>query len=135
MPMPASFETALSAHDPAVRALASELRALILAVEARAVERVTAGAAAVIRYGISAQAVDQVCSLTPADYAVTLEFDHGKDLPDTQGMLTGTAKRARSITFAVGEKLNPPYLRYLLEVAFAQAHGRHETRRVNRDAQ
>jgi hypothetical protein len=129
--MSASIETFLASYNPAVRALAQELRNLIVSVEPHVVERVSGSNA--IRYGISTKAVDQVCSIAPAADALSLAFDFGTDLPDTQGLLSGTGKHSRQIDISVGEKPNLPYYRYLLEIAFAQAHGRHETRPVQRN--
>jgi hypothetical protein len=129
--MSASIESVLASYHPAVRAMAQEVRSLILSVEPHVVERV--GSPNTIRYGISTKGVDQVCSIVPGADALSLTFDFGTELPDTQGLLSGTGKHSRQIDIPLGEKPNLPYYRYLLEVAFAQAHGRHETRPVQRN--
>ena len=131
--MSISVENFLASYHPAVRALAFDLRALIMSVEPAALEHTNPGATNTIRYGLSSKTVDQVCSIGPSENSVSLIFTYGTDLPDTQGILTGTGKRARSVKIAVGDKPDLLYFRYLLEVAFAQAHGRHETHPVKRD--
>ncbi len=133
--MPTSVEDFLAAYNPATRALAQELRDLIRSIEPNATERAYPGGWNSVRFGISPAAVDQVCYIAPGEDGVSLGFDYGTELPDTQNLLTGTGKKMRHIRIQLGEKPNIPYYRYLLEIAFAQSHGRHETRPVKRDAE
>ncbi|HVN55409.1 MAG TPA: DUF1801 domain-containing protein [Anaerolineaceae bacterium] len=86
----------LSAYSPEVRELALKARAPILEVIPGAVEIVDAPSK-IVAYGLGRKYADLVCAIQPQKSYVNLIFSKGASLPDPQGLLEGTGKKARSL--------------------------------------
>lgn len=106
----------LSAYSPEVRALALQVRALVLEVIPEAVEQVDLPGK-LLGYGRTATYKDTICVIMPLKAGVNLGLARGVDLPDPEGLLTGTGKRARHVRLSGPADVNRPALRALLEAA------------------
>ena len=51
----------------------------------------------IITYGASAKYADLVCALAPYPNYINLMFSRGASMPDPDGLLQGTGKKARHI--------------------------------------
>ena len=64
----------------------------------------------IVAYGASAKYADLVCAIAPYPKYVNLMFSRGASMPDPDGILKGTGKKARHIrveemTVELGEKI------------------------------
>jgi hypothetical protein len=112
------LEAFLAAYSPDVRALALKARALVLDVMPGLLEQVDVPGK-LLAYGWSATYKDTVCVIMPLKAGVNLGFARGAELPDPEGLLTGTGKRARHVRLSTPADVERPALRALLEAAAA----------------
>jgi hypothetical protein len=121
--MISDVESFLASYNQDVRDLAWKVRALIRDVMPAAVEQLDPSAN-LIGYGVDCTYKGLICGITLHKAHVNLMFAKGSELPDPQGLLTGTGKRARHIKIQPGAEIDTPAVRALLEAAMlAQREG------------
>ena len=113
-----ALEEFLDSSTPEVRALALKTRQLILDVILEA-EEVVDPPSRIIAYGFGRKYSDLICSIAPYKAYVNLIISKGTELPDPQGLLSGTGKRARHVRITTAEEVEQPGVRSLLEKAVA----------------
>jgi hypothetical protein len=86
----------LDGYPADVRAIALKLRQLVLAALPEATEQVDRPAR-MLAYGRDATYQGLVCVIMPQKGYVNLGFARGASLPDPDGLLEGTGKRARHV--------------------------------------
>jgi hypothetical protein len=118
--MSSELEQFLAPYTPAVQALALKLRALIREVMPEAIEQLDAPAH-LIGYGFDRTYKGMICCITLHKTHINLMFARGTELPDPEGLLVGTGKRARHVTIRQAADLERPCVRILL-VAALQRH-------------
>ena len=111
-----SAEEFLADYSPEVRELALQARALILDCLPQMVEFVDPPSK-IIAYGFSSKYADLICAIAPYKTYVNLIFSRGAALPDPEGLLQGTGKRARHVRIQHQDDLRQPGVRVLLELA------------------
>jgi len=111
-----NLEEFLAQYSPVVRELALKTRALILSAFPGALEMVDPPSK-IIAYGRGRSYADLVCAIAPFAAYVNLMFSRGAALPDPDGLLQGSGKRARHVKIATLADLEQPGLRALLEEA------------------
>lgn len=115
-------EEFLASYSPQVRALALQVRELVRGTIPEAAERVYPGWKN-IGYSVSDKTGDQICYIAPLTSGVNVGFNRGAELPDPNGLLTGTGKQLRHVKIKKAEDIDAPALRALLESAVARAQG------------
>jgi len=108
----------LAAYSPEVRSLALQTRALVLAILPEAVEQVDIPGK-LLGYGRAATYAGTICVIMPLKAGVNLGFARGAELPDPEGLLSGTGKRARHVRLSSQADVSRPALRALIEAAAA----------------
>jgi hypothetical protein len=108
----------LAPYSPNLREIAMKTRDLILDIIPNAVEQVDPNSK-IIAYGFGLKMADIVCAIAPHTAHVNLMFSKGTELPDPEGLLEGTGKRARHVKLKSPEDLKHPGVRALLEAAVA----------------
>lgn len=116
-------ESLLASYSPEVRALALKARALVLEVMPELLEQVDVPGK-LLGYGWSPTYKDTVCVIMPLKAGVNLGFARGAELPDPEGLLTGTGKRARHVRLSMPADVERPALRALLEAAAGRVAAR-----------
>jgi len=111
-----AVEAFLAGYSPEVRSLALQARTLVLGVMPDAVEQVDVPGK-LLGYGRAATYAGTVCVIMPLKAGVNLGFARGAELPDPEGLLTGTGKRARHVRLSTAADVKRPALRALLEAA------------------
>jgi len=111
-----AVEAFLDGYTPGVRSLALQVRALVLEVMPDAVEQVDVPGK-LLGYGRGATYKDTVCVIMPLKAGVNLGLARGAELPDPEGLLTGTGKRARHVRLSSPADVERPALRALIEAA------------------
>lgn len=106
----------LSGYGRDVRARAEALRALVKQVAPGAAETVQPGWKA-----ISYSYERAFCSIMPLRAGVNLAFQEGVDLPDPQGLLTGTGRRMRHVRIRADDDIRTPALAALIRAAAERA--------------
>src|SRR5262245_20507982 len=114
--MSSELEPFLAPYNPEVRALALKLRTLIHEVMPDAIEQLDPPAH-LIGYGLDRTYKGLICSITLHKSHINLMFARGTELPDPEGLLVGTGKRARHVTIRQEAELKHPGIRTLLEAA------------------
>jgi len=123
---PAELRAFLAPHPPAVRTLAQQLRKVVLAVVPDAIEQIDQPAH-LLGYGFAPTYRHTVCVIMPLKAGVNLGFPSGTDLPDPQGLLIGTGKRARHVKLTQPEQISAPVVHDLLMAASAMTPRREPT--------
>jgi len=103
----------LAIYAPEVQAIALSLRELILDLVPTAMEQVDLPGK-LIGYGFKPTYKDTICVVMPLKSAVNLGFPRGTELPDPQGLLVGTGKRARHVKITALRDVDQSTLRSLL---------------------
>ncbi len=106
----------LSSFSPAVRELALLARALVLEVFPTALEIVDPSSK-IIAYGVGRKYSELVCAVAPYNAHVNIIFSRGVELPDPNGLLEGTGKRARHVKLRAAEDVAKPAVRELIVLA------------------
>lgn len=114
--MTADVADLLAPYDRRVREMAMRLRDLIVASVPTAIEQVDP-AARIVGYGFGRGYAGLVCAIAPQRSYVNLMFAKGASLPDPEGLLEGTGKRARHVKLRTVEQVDAPGLRALLDAA------------------
>jgi hypothetical protein len=108
----------LSPYPRHVRATALGARALVLNLLPEAVEQFDSFSK-LIAYGFDRTYKGTVCVIMPLESDVNLSFPRGDELPDPDGLLTGSGKYARHVRLCDPEDARRPALRALLEASIA----------------
>jgi hypothetical protein len=114
--MSSELEQFLTPYNPEVRALALKLQALIREVIPEAIEQLDPPAH-LIGYGLDRTYKGQICGITLYTAHINLMFARGTELPDPEGLLVGSGKRARHVTIRQASHLERPGVRALLVAA------------------
>ena len=117
--MSSELEPFLAPYHPEVRALALKLRALIREVMPDAIEQLDPPAH-LIGYGLDRTYKGLICGITLHKAHINLMFARGMELPDPEGLLVGTGKRARHVTIRQEAELDSPAIHTLLRAALHQ---------------
>jgi hypothetical protein len=117
--MTANIEQFLSPFSPEIRDLAWKLRGVILEVMPDAIEQPDPPAK-LIGYGLDRTYRGLICGITLHRAHANLMFARGVELPDPDGLLTGTGKRARHVRIQHPSDIENPGVRALLEAALAK---------------
>jgi len=121
-PPPVALKRFLKPYDPEVRALALELRALVLEEMAPCYENIyDAYSAVAIGYGTSDRLKDGIFHIAVYSKAVNLGFNDGATLDDPKGILLGKGNRIRHLTIKTLEDLKRPELRAYIRRARKKA--------------
>jgi Domain of unknown function (DU1801) len=116
--VPGALRTFLKPYDPAVRALALQLRTIVLSEMAPCYENIyDAYSAVAIGYGTSERLGDGIFHIAVYEKGVNLGFNHGATLPDPKGILEGKGSRIRHIKIRSPEDLASPELRAYIKRA------------------
>src|SRR5436309_1187211 len=118
--MSSELEPFLTPYSPMVQVLALKLRVLIREVMPATIEQLDAPAH-LIGYGLDRTYKGLICGITLHKAHINLMFARGTELPDQEGLLVGTGKRARHITVRQEADLERPGVRRLL-IAALQRH-------------
>jgi hypothetical protein len=113
-----SVDDFLAAYAPEIASLARQIRSLILDVIPESIEQVDTPAK-LIGYGYDRTYTGTVCAIAPQKAYVNLMFAKGTELPDPDGLLEGTGKKARHVKIRAAEDVNKPGVRMLLHAAAA----------------
>ena len=113
--------TYLAPYDPHVSSLALALRDIVLEEAPAAIESLVNGYAVSIGFSFTGKPLkDGFCHVvTYADH-VNLGFNRGAQLPDPNGLLAGTGKSIRHLTFRNHDELERPATRRFLQAAIEQ---------------
>jgi hypothetical protein len=121
--MSSELESFLAPYSRVIQQLALKLRALIREVMPDAIEQLDPPAH-LIGYGLDRTYKGLICGITLHKAHINLMFARGTDLPDPEGLLVGTGKRARHVTIREEAELEHPGVRTLLVAALRQhQHG------------
>ncbi|WP_433613856.1 DUF1801 domain-containing protein [Dactylosporangium sp. CA-139114] len=93
---PEGLEELLGEHCASIGALTRHLREVILSARPELTERVYRGWHGL---GFHHPSRGYVAAVFPRADSVTVGFEHGADLPDPHGLLEGTGKRVRYLSF------------------------------------
>ena len=119
---PATLKKFLKPYDPTVRALALQLRALVLEEMAPCYENIyDAYSAVAIGYGPSDRLRDGIFHIAVYAKAVNLGFNDGATLDDPKGILLGSGNRIRHIPIRTAEDLKRPEVRSYIRRARKKA--------------
>lgn len=110
------LEAFLAPYSAEVQALTRRVRALVLDIMSGALEQVDVPGR-LLGYGRAATYKDTICVIMPLKAGVNLGFARGVDLPDPEGLLIGTGKRARHMRLSTPADVEQPALRALIEAA------------------
>jgi hypothetical protein len=110
------LEQFLAPYHPAIRALAMKLRAQIRDVMPEAIEQLDS-AAHLIAYGFDRTYNGLICGITLHKAHLNLMLARGTELPDPEGLLVGSGKRARHVTIKQAADLENPAISTLLRAA------------------
>ncbi len=111
-----TVEEFLAFYSPEVRLLALKTRDLVLETIPNTIEIVDPPSK-IIAYGFNRKYSGLVCAIAPYKSYVNLIFSRGTELPDLEGLLTGTGKRARHVRIDRIEDISRKAVRDLLDAA------------------
>ena len=114
--MSSELEPFLAPYSPMIQQLALKLRALIREVMPEAIEQLDPPAH-LVGYGLDRTYKGLICGITLHKAHINLMFARGTELPDPQGLLVGTGKRARHVKITQTTDLENPAIRALLRAA------------------
>jgi hypothetical protein len=125
-----TVETLLAAYSPDVQSLALTTRVLILSLLPDTIEQVDAPAR-LIAYGYDRTYTGLICGIALQKSYVNLMFARGVELPDPDGLLEGTGKKARHVKIRSAQDVDRPAVRTLIEAsARATKAGMEKKRKV-----
>ena len=129
-----TFEDAVASSKEPVRALAHQLRKLIVKVLPDVVE-VPWPRMRIASYGVGPKKKSEhFCYISAQKDDVNLGFYYGAELPDPEGLLQGTGKLLRHVKIREPKAIQSRALRQLLKVATKhrmpsmEGEGRHDDR-------
>ncbi len=111
-------EAFLAPYSAEIQALTRRARALVLDIMPGILEQVDVPGK-LLGYGWAATYKDTICVIMPLKAGVNLGFARGAELPDPEGLLRGTGKRARHVRLSTPADVERPALRALLAAAAA----------------
>ena len=114
-----ALEQFLAPYDPVIQELTLKLRTLIRTVMPEAIEQLDVPAH-LIGYGVNRTYKGLICGITLHKAHINLMFARGTELPDPEGLLVGTGKRARHVKIQQAADLESPAVRTLLSAALRQ---------------
>jgi hypothetical protein len=114
-----TIESLLAGYAPEVQSLALKARALVRSLLPDTIEQIDMPAR-LIGYGYDRTYTGTICGIALQKSYVNLMFSRGTELPDPQGLLEGTGKKARHVKIRSAEDVDRPAVRALIEAA-AQA--------------
>jgi hypothetical protein len=112
----AELEDFLATFAPDVRNLALALRGLVFEVEPKASEQIDVPAH-LIAYGYAKTYTHLMCVIILYKEYVNLGFPRGVDLPDPEGLLEGTGKRARHVKVYDLSQVDSPEISALIQAS------------------
>jgi hypothetical protein len=110
------LEDFLEEYKPEVRNLALELRDLINEVDSDVIEQIDKPAH-LLAYGYAKTYTHLMCVIILYKDYVNLGFPRGIDLPDPEGLLEGTGKRARHVKITDLEQIESPEVAALIQAS------------------
>jgi hypothetical protein len=113
-----AFDEFLASYSSDVQELARGTRTLVLEAIPGAVELVDRPSK-IIAYGYGTKYADLICAIAPYKDYLNIIFGRGIELPDPEGLLSGTGKRARHVKIETTADVERPGVRALLEAALA----------------
>jgi hypothetical protein len=114
--MTETVDSFLASYAPEVRSIALKARALILDMLPEAIEQIDIPAK-ILGYGYDRTYTGSICAIAPQKSYINLMFGRGTELPDPQGLLEGTGKKARHVKVRTPEDVDNPAVCALLEAA------------------
>jgi hypothetical protein len=113
----------LASYDPNVSSLALAMRDVVLEEAPEAIESFSKGYAVAIGFSFTGKPLkDGFCHIVAYSSYVNLGFNRGALLADPNGVLAGTGKLIRHITFRNESDLNRPFVRRYLQAAIEQVN-------------
>lgn len=110
------LEDFLATFAPDVRNLALGLRDLVFEVEPKAIEQIDLPAH-LLAYGYAKTYTHLMCVIILYKEYVNLGFPAGVDLPDPEGLLEGTGKRARHVKVRDLSQIDSPEIAALIQAS------------------
>ena len=107
-------EALLADHPDAVADTARRLRDVLLDAHPQLVERVRRGWHSI---NYRDPAAGFVCAIFPTADDVQLVFERGVDLPDPEGLLTGSGKQVRTLAFGAAHDIDEDVVTHFLDLA------------------
>src|SRR3989304_5545755 len=101
------LEDFLETYTPEVRNLALQLRDLVFEIDHEVIEQIDKPAY-LLAYGYAKTYTHLMCVIILYKEYVNLGFPRGVDLPDPEGLLEGTGKRARHVKITDAEIIDSP---------------------------
>jgi len=121
-PPPSALKKFLKPYDPDIRALALQLRALVLEEMAPCYENIyDAYSAVAIGYGTSDRLRDGIFHIAVYSKHVNLGFNDGATLDDPKGILQGNGNQIRHISIKTIADLKRPEIRAYIRRAKKKA--------------
>ena len=111
-----TLEQFLERYPDHIRELVLSARALILSVMPGTIEQLDIPAN-LIAYGIDRTYKGLICGIAIYKNYINIMLARGASLPDPEGLLSGTGKKARHIRVQQAADLDAPGVRVLLEKA------------------
>ena len=106
----------VSKYDEKIAALALQLREYLLS-HIEDVTEIPDQSVSVIGYGFGPGYKDMICTILLSKKGVKLGFYKGSELPDPDGLLTGTGKVHRFVEIKTEKDIYTPSLKKLLNAA------------------
>ncbi|WP_433928089.1 DUF1801 domain-containing protein [Sorangium cellulosum] len=106
----------LSEYPPAAQQLTLRVRKLLLRIIPDVHEQVYPGWR-IISFRMGDGHKHQICWLAPQRFGVNLGFEQGAELPDPNGLLTGSAKQARNVHIRSAKDVDVPKIAALVAAA------------------
>jgi hypothetical protein len=98
--MKSEFEAFIKVYPESVQLITIQIRELIL-IELPDTMEIVDAPSRIIAYGASAKYADLVFTIAPYPRYVNVMFSRGASMPDPDGILKGTGKKARHIRVEV----------------------------------
>jgi hypothetical protein len=108
------LEEFLGDYTPEIRTLALQLRALVYAIDPDVIEQIDIPAH-LLAYGYAKTYTHLMCVIILYKDNVNLGFPRGVDLPDPEGLLEGTGKRARHVKIRKAAQIELPEVAALIQ--------------------
>ena len=110
------LEDFLDEFKPEVRTLALQLRDLVHEIDPEVIEQIDKPAH-LLAYGYAKTYTHLMCVIILYTDYVNLGFPRGIDLPDPEGLLEGTGKRARHVKITDTETIDLPEVAALIQAS------------------
>ncbi|WP_437671066.1 DUF1801 domain-containing protein [Sorangium sp. So ce131] len=108
----------LSEYPPEAQQLTQRVRKLLLRLIPDVTEHVIPGWR-IVSFRMGQGHEHQICWLAPQRIGVNLGFERGADMPDPDGLLTGSAKQARNVRIRSAKDVDVPKIAALVAAAVA----------------